>query len=255
MAVKHTRFKIIRSEFEKFLNLISELNKLSEEHKFIWDEKGILIYTLMGDTQTQNINVLKTFYIRRDKLFSNLPSDINLVYSMFNSKLFVKKFSFILQSEDTEFEICFSHDDLNNVQLFEAKNSTLEMRFTADDTSGIKLLNIEKKKQIMDKDMATTTFNMSVEDLDKIRKISKIEPDSETITLTIENGNIRFGESQWELEVLTDIDSPDMVCFFKKHYLNAIVPGKDEVEISIFPTYILVDETKSQFLFCLELTA
>lgn len=252
MAKKSVKFKITNDEFSKFIGLITELNKISEEHRFIWDKDGILVYSIIGEEKNGKINVLKTFYISRDRLFSNMPKDLNLSYTMYNAKMFAKKFNFIMMSEDSEYDVTFNYDtQTDSVLLFEASNSTLEMRFTASENN-IKPLSIEKKKQLMDKSMASTTFTMSVEDLEKIKKISKLE-DSETIDLTIEKGEIKFGEAQWELVIKNDHDCEDYNCSFKKNYINAIYPGKDEIEFSIFPTYVLVDESKSQLLFTVEL--
>lgn len=251
MAKKKSRFKISNTEFSKFLGLVDELNKISDEHKFVWDDKGIFVYSIEGEKD--KINLLKTFYISRDRLFSNMPADLILNYSMYNTKNFVKKFGFIGVSDDTEYKIAFDYDDdSENVHLFEAKNTTLEMRAVASENT-IKHLTLDVKKGLMDKSMANCKFNLSIEDLEKIKKISKLDSESETIDLKIENGIASFSEAQWELKVAEDIDSNDIISTFKKDYLNAIVPAKDEVEFCIFETYILIDEHKSQILFTLEL--
>ena len=58
--------KITRKELSSYLNIIKELNKISNTHKIKWCDDGILIYSIRGEEGEESaqgkINFLKTFF-------------------------------------------------------------------------------------------------------------------------------------------------------------------------------------------------
>jgi hypothetical protein len=252
--MKTIKIKFPREEFEKFLKVINELNSIEETHKIKVLDDSILIYTIDGEEETGKINALKVFHIKRDKLFSNLKPEILFDFTLVLGKAFVKKFTFLLDSKDSEFECEIEYDEeMRLVNSFEMKNTELNVRCIAGHETEIKDFTVDKKKELMDPSMADFSFELSVEVLAKIKKLSKIDNLNEVITFKIEDGVASFSEAQWELKVKDDIESKNMICSFHKKFLNSIVSIKDIVEFQVFPSYILINEFKSQYLFNLEL--
>jgi len=250
--IKSINFKIDREEFEKFLKIINELNKVSETHKIKIDLDHILIYTILGEGQ--KINVLKSFYIKREKLFANLDNDIKLYFTLIYGKNFYSKFKFLLNYDDVDFNCNIYYDNDNFiVNSFSMNNSILDINCIAGEDSLIKDIDIETKKNIMNTDMSTHSFNISIKMLDDIKKLIKTEKDNDLIYLTINDNILYIGENNWKLKILDNIESKDILYSFQKSYLNSIIPVKDYVTFYLYPTYILVNEHKSQFLFSLEL--
>lgn len=253
--MKSVKFKFPREEFEKFLKVINELNSIEDTHKIKILNDSILIYSIDGEDETGKINALKVFHIKREKLFSNLNLDSDLNFTLTFAKSFVKKFTFLLDSDDENFDCEIEyHDDVNHVNSFEMNNTTLNVRCIAGHDAEIKDFTVEKKKELMNSDNSLYSFELSLEDLNKIKKLAKIDSENDTITFKIENSIASFSQPQWELIVKDDVDSNDMFCCFHKKYLNSISSVKDIVEFQVSPTFILINEYKSIYLFNLELS-
>ncbi len=58
--MKEIIFRITKEELKKFLDIIKELVKIHEDFKILFLEKGILMYTILGEGSGK-INALKVF--------------------------------------------------------------------------------------------------------------------------------------------------------------------------------------------------
>ncbi len=258
---KKFTFKVTHDELENYLSIIKEMNKISNAHKIKWVEDGVLIYSIKGEDGEEKsqgkINLLKTFFLKRDMVFKNFPSDINITYTIREAKKYHDKYSLILDEKLDEYDIEFSFvEEYDVVELFKAVGDMYKsLTAVAGDDTLIKDFDPNTLKDRLDPEMSDNKFELSVDMIKRLLKAIKLEPDNDLIDLTITNGEVVFSESQYELKVAYDETLENCELCFKKEYLKSIIchPEFDSVTVSIFPSYIAIDEHKSYMMCTLSL--
>ncbi len=250
-----TTFKITIDEFKKFLNIVKELVKMEDNFKLLFLEKGVLIYSIIAE-KTGKINALKVFPISQQSLFMFYPKNLMLKMAFMDGKKFYDKMSFLINEKDNEdIEININHNK-DIACMFGGKIKNLDIRATCIDEKIIRDLNHKMLTENLNAENAEISFKLRNDDLTKILKLSKLDNLSELISVKIEDGQIIFYEDQWNLTVSEIKETTkNGIYTMKKEYLkNITIDEKSEsFQFSIFDTYI-VAETKSYFMFCMELT-
>lgn len=257
MALKRETIKITisREELSNFLDIIKELNKISEIHKIKWIEDDVILYSIQkeeGNITNAKVNLFKTFFFKRNQLFSNFPS-VNLDYVILEGKKFCQKFSLLLDENLTEYEIEIMYIcDYGIVENFKSSSKIYKsMTAVAGDNSSIKDFAINILKERMNPDISINTFTLTSELLKQLIKVSKLESKSNLLCLKVNNGEILFSETQFELLVGNDTNLKNGSWDFKKEYIKLI--SSDDVEVSIYESYITIKEKNSILLFTLSL--
>lgn len=249
-------FKIDQIEFKRFLDIIGELNKVSDTHKLKWENENLFIYSIMGDGagQHQKIDVLKIFILKRDKLFTNFP-EINLTWIIIQTKQWLKQSSFLLDDNE-EIDLTFNYDEeANIVYSTQIKNSTLQLNSIGGNDT---LKNIPSSfiKEKMNPKHAEWSVEMNQDMIKKIKKLSKLDNNNEIISFTTIDGQACIKEeSLWDLKLNPKGDVKNGQWMFKKEHLDRITLDEVDSILAIFPSYIAVKEKESMLLFNLDLTA
>ncbi len=252
--MKEIIFKITKEELQKFLDISKELIKIHEDFKILFLEKGILIYTILGE-DSGKINALKVFPFKWGQIFTEFPKDLPLNITFMEGKRFYDKMNFLLDSEEQEVSITIHYNSDFYAYSFGGKNELLEVRATCQINNKIKDLTFDILKERLNADYAEWKFEMSNEQLTKILKLNKLEPLNELISIRVDNGDIIFSDTQWDLKITKTEDVKSGSWSIKKEYMKYIVNDttKDTFTFSVFNSYMVVNETKSYLLFSMDL--
>lgn len=247
-------FKITKEELKKFLEIVKELTKINDDFKVLFLEKGVLVYTILGEDNSGKINALKVFPLKTAQLFSEFPSDLFLNMTFMEGKKVYDKMNFLLDSDEEEIEITIHYNKDLFVYSFGGKTELLEVRATCQTHNRIKDLTFDILKERLNSDYAEWKFDMTNEQLTKILKLCKLE-DGELLNIRVEKNDVIFSDTQWDLK-LNKLEEPIKGSWsIKKEYLKYIVneSTKDSFTFSVFPSYIVINETKSYLLFSMDM--
>jgi hypothetical protein len=246
-------FKVTKEELKKFLDLVKELVKIDDNFKILFLEKGVLVYTILGEQS--KINALKIFPFKTSELFSEFPEDLFLNITLMDGKKFHDKMNFLLDTDDETIDIIIHYNKDKFAYSFGGKNTLLEVRATCQMSNNIKDLTFEIIKERLNSDYCDWKFDMKNDDLSKVLRLNKLDSEKELITIRIEKDDVIFSDNQWDLKVNKTDYGKEGTWNIRKEYLKYIVndTAKDSFEISVFPSYMVVNETKSYFLFSMDL--
>ncbi|SRR6266403_530351 len=249
--MKSINFKASKEEFHKFLYIIEELNKISDTHKIKWEGDNVFIYSLMGDDGTnQKIDVLKIFILKRDVVFAEFLDD-NITWIIIKTKSWLKQVKF-LRDDDEDVDICINVID-NKVYSVQLKTSILQINTIAGDDV-IKDVPMSFVKERMNPKYADWTFNASEDLIKRVKKLNKLDPYNDIISLTSIDGEVVIREEAlWDLKITPNGTVPSNNWLFKKEHLERITLNEDGVVFGVFESYISVKEKESTMLFTLDL--
>jgi hypothetical protein len=253
--------KVTRDELTRYLDIIKEMNKISNTHKVKWCEEGVLFYSIRGEEGEESaqgkINFLKTFFLKRKEVFAQFPDGVNIDYTILEGKKYHQKYSLLLDEDLDEYNLDIRYiEDYNVVENFKGIGKIYKsLTAIAGESSLVKDFNPTVLLERLDPEMSDSKFELSVDMLKQVLKSIKMETENDLLELTISDGEITFSESQFELVVGHDDSLEDGEWMFKKEYMKSIIPhpDSDSVTFSMFPSYISVDEHKSYILFTLSL--
>lgn len=252
--MKEIIFRVTKEELKRFLDIVKELVKIHEDFKILFLEKGILIYTILGE-DSGKINALKVFPFKWGQIFTEFPTDVPLNITFMEGKKVYDKMNFLMDSEEDEVQITIHYNKDFYAYSFGGKNDLLEVRATCQQNNKIKDLTFDILKDRLNADYAEWKFDMTNEQLSKVLKLCKLETDNELLSIRIDDNNIIFSESQWDLKINKIDTGQKGVWNIKKEYLKYIVndTSKEAFTFSVFPSYIVINETKSYLLFSMDL--
>lgn len=252
--MKEINFSTTTDELNNFLKIIKELNKVEQTHKILFMGNNVLLYTMIKEEHSDKINSLKIFSKKIDDIFINFPKENKLSMTITDGKKFYDKFTYLADT-DNEINIQISFNNSNSIYSFTGNNDILEVRAVCGDDNRLKTLTSDILKEKLNPEYSEYKFNITNEQLSKILKYSKLEDSKGLLTLKIESEEIIISETEWELKLGKLEGCKNTSCQFKKEYLKYIINSEDKNEFvfAVFPSYIVIDETKSYLMFCVDL--
>jgi len=253
--MKELIFKITKDELKNFLTIVKELVKIYDNFKIIFSDEGILFYTILGEESSGKINVLKVFHFEQGKLFSEFPKKLNLNMTFKEGKKFYDSMNFLSDTESEEIDITINYNKDNFVYTFGGKNEFLEIRAICQTNNNIKDLTFDILKERLNSDYSEWSFEVSNEQLTKILKLIKLDLVNKILNIRVDDGDIIFSETQWDLKINKTDVSRRINLNIKKEFFKYIVNdiSKESFTISVFPSYIVINETKSHLMFSMDL--
>lgn len=204
-----------------FLVNLQDLAKINKDHtvKVIFDHDKTLMYTLNGAT------IFKTCQLDNKDLFSSFPDEFKEQISMMvlDADKFVKRMAFYRDSEEVKATLGFrkNYSGQNYVYYFKANDKKLKMSIVCGEQNK---LDVITRTQIQSKVDAPSdfVFNIDIEKLQKIKKLSALYPDDTTLTIRIKSNKLFFEEEdKWSMHV-DDVESENASYRFTKKYINSI---------------------------------
>lgn len=247
-------FSMTNVQLKNFIDKIKDLVNINEEVLLKIEQDNILMYSLVGEKT--NVNAFKSFIMKTSDLFSLKEKlERQIRYIIPNGKKFDSNFRNFLDYNE-ELECMFFMNDEEYIDNFLIKNKFLKLNIIGGDPRGINVdIDIDQVKSAIDKNNSSFKFVLTKSIFDKIKKMSRIELENDILYLNIKENKMTIGETVWELNVC-DIKENDTSITFPKKYFNSLnfPDDKDEVEIFIFDTFLLVDNENVSLLVALELT-
>lgn len=246
-------FVMSNEQLKIFLDKIKDLVSINDTIQMKIDNEHVMIYSLVGEKK--NINAFKSFIIKTPEIFKlKVPLESPIKYIVPSGKKFDRSIrNFIDFEEDIQCEFFMDDDEfVNNLSL---KNSRLRLNYTGGDFLALNFnYTVEQLKSTMNTADADFKFTLDKLNFTRIKKWSMIDLNNDIYHLTIKDKVLTIGEEKWDLNICK-VDFDDLTITFPKKYFNAInFPDKDEVEIFVFDSKILIDNEKTSLLIALELS-
>lgn len=247
------KFHIVKDNFSSLIDKLEDLCKIDENIKIKIDNENILIYSMLGG------NVMLAFknYLLKttDYLSTNSELDFSIDVIIANCKKFVKNLNFIKDSEKVTMELTYkpSQDDesimvARSLQLVGGK---LKVNWLAGENYEMRDINKNVLKQRLDLKNRKWSFSINNQDFSDVKKLSSINS-NKIINISVQEGLVVMSETAaWEMEI-TKIEDRNASLILNKKFLSCINDSKDNVEFSMFDTFILVKDEETNLMLSYE---
>jgi hypothetical protein len=255
--------KFNSSKLGEFRSIMTDLSKISPTVKMKISKTHLLLYTTdpSGKSSNTSVHALKTYNFTFDYFFdTKLDNDlqeeqVEINWIIKDVRILIKKMTFLDDSSDIKIKFKFkpriNKEEGDYVRLFICSDGKYKFNLTGDEPNTIKDISNDKLNEILDPNLAETDFTIFSSEFSSCKKLSLIEKD-EIITIVLDNGNIVFKQSGWELLVGKKEITESKRISFNKKYLKSINPSSEEMLISIFPTFILWKEGNQKLMVSFE---
>jgi hypothetical protein len=247
-------FIIHIEQLQMLLDKIKDLITVNEMVQMKIDKNHVVIYSLVGEKS--NVNAFKSFIMKSEELF-NFKTPLEnqvLKYIIPDGKKFDRNIrNFLDFNEDVRGEFFLDDEYINNLLL---KNSKLRLNYAGGDFLALNFnFSVEQLRETMNTENADFKFVLDKSNFARIKKWSQINLKNDIYYLTVKDKKLTIGETTWDLEVC-QIDVEDLSITFPKKYFNSLnfPDNKDEVEVFVFDSKLLIDNEKTSLLIALELT-
>jgi hypothetical protein len=172
-----------------------------------------------------------------------------------NAKKFVKNLNFIKDSEKITFEISYkeSPDDetIMNGRSLQVVGGKLKVNWIAGEHYEMRDINKGALAQRLNLKNRKWNFNINKSEFSDIRKLSSINSER-IINIGVLNGKVTLSErASWELEIESIDDDRSASLMLNKKFL-ACINEMDNIEFSIFETFMLVKDDNSNLMLSFE---
>lgn len=254
MAGNKIKFKIKSDRFVDLISKLDDLTKIEDVIKLKIDNDNILLYSMMGG------NVLlafKNYLIKtRDYLeyVDDLEFSIDLIIA--NAKKFVKNLNFIKESNNINLEISYKEspddDSIMNARSLQITGGRLKVNWLAGEHYEMRDINKTILEQRLNLKNRKWFFNINKSDFSDIKKLSSINSER-IINISVASGKVIFNErAAWELEIDSIDDDRNATLMLNKRFLSCINENIDNIEFSIFETFMLIKDDQSNLMLSFE---
>jgi hypothetical protein len=247
------KFKINSDKFVDFISKLDDLTKIEDTIKLKIDNDNILMYSMMSSGQT--MLAFKNYLVNtRDYLEYGDDLEYSIDIIIANAKKFVKNLNFIKDSEKITFEISYkeSPDDetIMNGRSLQIVGGKLKVNWISAEHYEMRDINKVALAQRLNLKNRKWNFNINKSEFSDIRKLSSINSER-IINIGVLNGRVTLSErSSWELEI-ESIDDRSASLMLNKKFL-ACINEMDNIEFSIFETFMLVRDDSSNLMLSFE---
>ena len=249
------KFNINGDKFGDFISKLTELSGIDDSVRLKIDNQDILMYSILGR------NVLlafKNFLVpTRDVIVLEEDLDYQLDLIIPNVKKFVKNLGLIKDHDKVKIEFSYkeSYDDdsIYLVRYFQVSSGRFKINWIGGE-HGNETTNITK--EILSRNLNLKNrkwaFALTNEDFSDIKKLSSINSER-IINVNVKDGKVNFSEkSAWDLEVDKIEEDRNSTLILNKRFLSCINDKMDNVEFSIFETFMLVKDDESNLMLSFE---
>jgi len=253
MSESH-KFSMSISQLTFLLDKIHDLITIDDEVLLKVDKNNLLLYVMVGEKS--NVNAFKSFIFKTEEIFTfdeELTSEMRFIIT--NGTKFESSLkNFMDYNEELNCEFFMSDNTYSdNLKL---KNSKFNLSVTGGHPMGVNVsIDIEKIKTTMNKKNIDFQFVLDKNSYAKIKKQAAIVKDEENdiLTLTINEKSLSIGEGYWDIQIC-EIEHEDLSITFPKKYFKSITFSEEQINIYVFPSFLLIDNQNTNLLIALELT-
>jgi hypothetical protein len=252
LDIESYKFTMTTNQLSFFIDKIHDLLSIDDEILIKVKNDNILLYSIVGEKM--NVNAFKSFIFKTSDVFSfktELSKEIRFIVT--NGKKFesvLNQLSDYNQDINCEF---FMNDD-TYADNFKLRNSVLKLSVNGGDVRGMNTsIDIDKINSTLNKDNIDFEFKLDKSSYLKIKKIASIDNENDILTLSINDKSLTIGENNWDLKIC-DIEHDNLIINFPKKYFKSITYTEDTINVYVFDTFLLIDNSNTSLLIALELT-
>ena len=247
------KFKFKKENFDDFTNKLKDLTTIGDDIKMKIDNDHILIYSMLGKSVMlafKNYLVKTSDYFELDE---ELENSFDIVVA--NSSKLVKNLEFLKDSKTISMFVNYkpSPDDesIMTARSIQITGGKLRVNWPAGERYEVRDINKNVLKQRLDIKNRKWSFVLSNSQFSDIKKLSNINADK-IISVNVNDGKVVISEtSAWELEI-GEIEKISGSFIFNKRFFKCINDEKEEIEFSLFDSFILIKDKNSNLMLSYE---
>lgn len=246
------KFNIKKEKFVDFLNKLEDLCKIDDTLKFKIDSDNILIYSMLGGNV---MLAFKNYLLKTSDYFDMVDMNFTMDLIIPDCKKFVKNLNFLSSSEKLTFDISYkeSQDDENIMvaRSLQIVGGKLKINWICGENYEMRDINKTTLAQRLNLKNRKWNFQIEKSDFADVKKLSSINS-SKVININVIEGRVVLSEtSAWELEI-TKIDNRNSNLILNKRFLSCIDDSLEQVEFSMFESFILVKTQETNLMLSYE---
>jgi hypothetical protein len=246
------KFKINSDKMSDLISKLDDLTKIEDTIKLKIDGENILMYSILGGNV---MLAFKNYLLKTSDYFDSDEFDFTLDVILSNAKKFVKNLNFLLQSNSVTIEFTYkeSPDDENimNARSMQVVGGKLKVNWLAGERYEMRDIDKSVLKQKLDLKHRKWSFKINKSEFGDVKKLSSINSDK-IININVNSGKVVFSETAaWELEI-TEIEDRNANLIFNKRFLNCIDADREDIEFSMFDTFILIKDDETNLMLSYE---
>lgn len=248
------KFKIKGDKFSDFISKLDDLTKIEDTIKLKIDNDNIMMYSMLGG------NVLLAFknYLVNTREYLEYGDDLDYSIDIIiaNAKKFVKNLNFIKDADKVTMEITYKEspddDTLMNARAVQVVGGKLKVNWLAGEHYEMRDINKTVLEQRLNLKNRKWSFSVSKSDFSDVKKLSSINGER-IINIGITDGKVLFTENAaWEMEIDKLDDDRNANLMLNKRFLGCINESMDNIEFSIFDTFMLIKDEDSNLMLSFE---
>ena len=248
------KFKIKSDKFSDFINKLEDLTKISDTIKLKIDNDNILMYSMLGG------NVMLAFknYLisTRDYLEYGDDMEYSMDVIIANAKKFVKNLNFIKESDKITLEISYkeSQDDdtIMSARSLQIVGGKLKVNWISGEHYEMRDINKVALSQRLNLKNRKWAFAIEKSDFSDVKKLSSINSER-IINIGVVEGKVLLSErAAWEMEIGSIESTRSANLILNKKFLSCINDSMENIEFSIFDTFMLVKDEYSNLMLSFE---
>lgn len=251
--IQTLNFQLSKEELKYFIEIIKEYNKISEIQKIKFIGDKVMLYTLgLANDTSSIVNLIKTHILDKKYLFSNIPSNFENSFVIFDGKTMIQEMNLLLEDDSKMIDIEIKYIS-DNIYSIEYCNSEYSLTTISGEQSIIKDISLSVMQSKLDIRFADGSFKLKSDYIKKILKSAMCDKKTELIAIHVKDNKVYFVGERWKLKVDDIEKSNNRVYNFDKKYLKSIITKNDFVDMYLFENYIIMKDDNSHFLFNLSI--
>lgn len=246
------KFTVISDKFEDFIGKLHDLTTIDDTIKLKIDNEHILMYSMLGGNV---MLAFKNYLVKKSDYFKSDDLDYTYDVIIANAKKFVKNLGFIKSSDKVTIELNCKEspedDTIMNSRSIQVVGGKLKVNWLAGERYEMRDINKTVLDQRLNLKNRKWSFSLTIQDFLDIKKLSSINSDK-IINITVQEGTVILSEtSAWELEI-GQIENRNANLILNKRFLNCINEDQNNIEFSMFETFILIKDEQSNLMLSYE---
>lgn len=250
---------------EDFVARIKDLTTLDNMVYMKFNNEKILLYCLSGAEKSDAVHAFKNHQLDTKVYFGDFDNSDDFKFCITNAKTFYNSVSMFIKYMNSQkitdkLSFTFVYNEDYFVERVIIKNKKSQEQVSGGDVSNFRRkVTVEQINELMDKDKALFSFDLSKADYDYIKSKTLLEKDPNDacmpLYLNVKNNSIFIGETKWEHNVCDFLETPDDIYSFPKKFFKCInFNGADNVIIYVFDGFIMIEGLDSILMIVTEMT-
>ena len=241
---------LLNDGFSKLVEVLTELNKISDNAKLKISDDEILLYSTEGVDNA--IHVLKTYQVNTNAVFefkNPIKNEMSFVFN--NIKSFISHVKFLDTTKKINMQ--FTVDSDNCIVFWKISDGVFE--FSDSCSKGFKIRDLKKSQieTLLDTDNSNWTFKIGSSILTDIKRLCKLNSESLILNISNNNGVVKFLESgKWKLEVAKSSVPVSEDITITKKYFYSIDVKMEFAELFVFDHFILFKDENTNLMISFE---